>query len=64
MQAESMLLEPYYDFQLEIPSGMIGRALTDIQRMNGETGTPQTEGEMTTIEDMHRLQVCGIIRWK
>ena len=50
MQAESMLLEPYYDFQLEVPSGMIGRALTDIQRMNGEAGTPQTEGEMTTIE--------------
>lgn len=50
MQAESMLLEPYYDFQLEIPSGMIGRALTDIQRMNGEAGTPQTEGEMTIIE--------------
>ena len=50
MQAESMLLEPYYDFQLEVPSGMIGRALTDIQRMNGEAGTPQTEGEMTTVE--------------
>lgn len=50
MQAESMLLEPYYDFQLEIPSGMIGRALTDIQRMNGEAGIPQTEGEMTIIE--------------
>ena len=48
MQAESMLLEPYYDFQLEIPSGMIGRALTDIQRMNGETGTPQTEGGICT----------------
>lgn len=50
MQAESLLLEPYYDFQLEVPSGMIGRALTDIQRMNGKAGTPQTEGEMTTIE--------------
>lgn len=50
MQAESILLEPYYDFQLEVPSGMIGRALTDIQRMNGEAGTPQTEGEMTIIE--------------
>ena len=50
MQAESLLLEPYYDFQLEVPSGMIGRALTDIQRMNGEAGTPHTEGEMTTIE--------------
>ena len=50
MQAESILLEPYYDFQLEVTSGMIGRALTDIQRMNGEAGTPQTEGEMTIIE--------------
>ena len=50
MQAESILLEPYYDFRLEVPSGMIGRALTDIQRMNGETGAPQTEGEMTSIE--------------
>lgn len=50
MQAESILLEPYYDFRLEVPSGMIGRALTDIQRMNGEAGTPQTEGEMTSIE--------------
>lgn len=50
MQAESILLEPYYDFQLEVPSGMIGRALTDIQRMNGEAGIPQTEGEMTIIE--------------
>lgn len=50
MQAESLLLEPYYDFRLEVPSGMIGRALTDVQRMNGEAGTPQTEGEMTSIE--------------
>lgn len=50
MQAESLLLEPYYDFRLEVPSGMVGRALTDVQRMNGEAGTPQTEGEMTSIE--------------
>ena len=31
--AESILLEPYYDFELEVPSDCVGRALTDIQRM-------------------------------
>lgn len=35
MQAHSRLLEPYYDFTLEIPEGMVGRAMTDIDRMNG-----------------------------
>lgn len=49
MQAESILLEPYYDFRLEIPTENIGRALTDIQRMYGEFVPPQPEGEMTVI---------------
>jgi len=34
-QAESVLLEPYYAFQLEIPEQVIGRAMTDIERMHG-----------------------------
>lgn len=49
MQADSMLLEPYYDFRLEVPAPMVGRALTDIQRMYGESGTPETEGEMSVL---------------
>ncbi len=49
MQAESVLLEPYYDFRLEVPSGMVGRALTDIQRMHGEFEPPKTEGEMSVL---------------
>ncbi|MCI9216488.1 MAG: GTP-binding protein [Dorea sp.] len=49
MQADSMLLEPYYDFRLEVPSKMVGRALTDIQRMQGEFSSPETEGEMAVI---------------
>lgn len=49
MQAESILLEPYYNFCLEVPSEMIGRAMTDIQRMSGESDPPQTEGEMTLL---------------
>ena len=36
MQADSILLEPYYEFYLEAPVEMTGRALTDIQNMGGE----------------------------
>lgn len=49
MQADSELLEPYYDFRLEVPAGMVGRALTDIQRMCGKFDPPKTEGEMSVI---------------
>ncbi len=49
MQAESILLEPYYTFRLEVPAGLTGRAMTDIQRMHGETDVPETEGEMTVL---------------
>ncbi len=49
MQAESILLEPYYEFRLEVPQEMVGRALTDIQRMNGEFQAPETEDDMAVI---------------
>lgn len=49
MQADSILLEPYYEFRLEIPQEMVGRALTDIQRMSGEFTPPETEGDMAII---------------
>ena len=45
MQAESVLLEPWYDFRLELPAPQVGRAISDIQRMNGETDPPETAGE-------------------
>lgn len=49
MQADSILLEPYYEFRLEIPQEMVGRALTDIQRMSGEFTPPETEDDMAII---------------
>ena len=49
MQAESVLLEPYYDFRLTVPAEMVGRALTDIQRMYGQFSPPESEGEMSII---------------
>ena len=49
MQAESVLLEPWYEFRLEIPSGQLGRAMNDLQRMNGELEPPETFGEETVL---------------
>ena len=50
MQAESILLEPYYEFLLEVPTEMTGRALTDIQNMGGECELPEQEQEMTVLK--------------
>ena len=49
MQADCVLLEPWYDFRLEIPSGLIGRAMTDIERMHGTFGTPENNRETAVL---------------
>lgn len=49
MRAQNVLLEPVYSFRLEIPQEQIGRAMTDIQRMNGTFEPPQTEGEFAIL---------------
>ena len=49
MQAQSVLLEPYYDFRLEVPAECVGRAMTDLQNMGGSIDAPETDGEMTTL---------------
>lgn len=48
-KAKSQLLEPYYEFRLEVPSDQVGRSMTDIQKMLGEFDPPKTEGEMTVL---------------
>ena len=48
-KAKSQLLEPYYEFRLEVPSEQVGRSMTDIQKMLGEFDPPKTEGEMTVL---------------
>jgi ribosomal protection tetracycline resistance protein len=49
MQANSILLEPYYEFQLELPEKMVGRAMTDIEKMNGTCEITQVNGDMATV---------------
>ncbi len=44
-RAESVLLEPVYEFRMEVPASLVGRAMTDIQAMSGRFDPPETMGE-------------------
>lgn len=48
-KADSILLEPVYEFRLEVPSDKVGRALADIQRMHGAFSGPEMEGELSVL---------------
>lgn len=48
-EAESILLEPYYSFHLEVPEKMIGKAMTDIEIMHGSCEISEIKGEMATL---------------
>ena len=48
-QAQSVLLEPWYDFRLEIPNECIGRAMNDIEGMSGKFDAPDRNGEMAVL---------------
>ena len=49
MQAESILLEPWYDFRLEVPAAQVGRAMSDLERMGGQYDPPAAAGEETVL---------------
>ncbi len=49
MNSESILLEPWYDFKLEVPNESVGRALNDIQQMCGEFEPPASNEKMSVI---------------
>ena len=50
MQAKSVLLEPWYDFRLTLPTEQIGRAITDIRAMGGEFEAPEAVGSTSTLQ--------------
>ena len=49
MQAQSVLLEPWYRFMLSVPTPQVGRAITDIRAMSGEFDAPVTDGDHSTL---------------
>lgn len=48
-KGESILLEPYYSFRLEIPASAVGRAMTDLSHMKAEFNAPEVFGENACI---------------
>lgn len=48
-EAESILLEPYYEFCLELPERLIGRAISDIERMHGSYAAPELKSHMAVL---------------
>jgi small GTP-binding protein len=49
MQAKSVLLEPWYDFILTLPTESVGRAITDIRAMSGRFDPPEAVGMLSTL---------------
>lgn len=47
--AESILLEPWYSFVLEVPSDQVGRAMSDIGQMNGSFEGPEAENKQGMV---------------
>ena len=48
-KAKNILLEPCYDFSMELPIECVGRAMTDVQQMNGSCNPPEQEGERAIL---------------
>lgn len=46
---ESILLEPVYEFRLEVPQENIGRAMADLTRMHGIFSQPEQEGLLSVL---------------
>ena len=49
-KARNILLEPYYEFRLEVSAEMIGRAMADVQKMQGTFDAPEVEGETAILK--------------
>lgn len=50
MQANSVLLEPYYQFKLEVPNIYVGRAMTDLQQMSATFAAPNQNSDYSVLE--------------
>ena len=49
MYKRQVLLEPVYEYRLEVPAEKVGRALSDIPKMYGTISGPETDGDMSIL---------------
>ncbi len=50
MEANSLLLEPYYEFRLEVPTESVGRGIADIEHMSGTFTGPEMMGDYAVLK--------------
>lgn len=60
MKANSILLEPFYSFVMELPGADVGRAITDIRLMGGEFKTTAENGVTTTLTGRAPAKELGV----
>lgn len=58
-KAKCVLLEPYFAFTMELPTELLGRAMSDIQRMQGSFDTPVTKGERSILTGSAPVATMG-----
>ena len=49
MQAECVLLEPYYEYRLEVPEAFTGRAMTDMKQRHGSMDGPDIKNGFAVL---------------
>lgn len=59
MQAENVLLEPYYEFQMELPTELLGRAMSDIEKRFGRFQTPEPGVELSLLKGIAPVSTMG-----
>lgn len=59
MQAESVLLEPFYAFSLEVKRDYVGRAMTDFERMGAAFNMQEADGDNVVITGEGPVSVIG-----
>lgn len=48
-RSKSILLEPVFSFKLELPTELLGRAMSDVKRMFGDFNVPETRGDISIL---------------
>lgn len=52
MQTQSVLLEPWYEFAVTVPTAQIGRVITDIRYMGGRFDAPESQGNFSVLKGL------------
>ncbi len=47
--AKSVLLEPYYSYEIKVPDSLVGRVMSDMQRIGATLNAPESDGEISCI---------------